>query len=159
MDGKKFSELVFYFQKLAAQHVLIKNFYRIELDEILSDLRDLETPCLILEGYKFGFVDQKADNILKNRSGAFVLLDHVKDNGDYDNIHAVWDNLEEIVDDILARMKADRREDESPVRNLLFEQTDGSLVQNEIGGYYGIRVQFDVQSLFNTDVNEARWNR
>ena len=112
-EGKKFMDLVTYFQALAGRHKRIKDFYRFELDEVLTSLRDIETPCLILEGYKFSFTDNKSDNILKTRSGAFILLDHVKDTGDFNLIHHTWDTLEKIGDDILARIKADKNNQEN----------------------------------------------
>jgi len=157
-DGKKFTDLVAYFQALAARHKHIKDFYRFELDEVLTSLRDIETPCLILEGYKFSFTDNKSDNILKTRSGAFILLDHVKDIGDYDLIHSTWDNLEDIGDDILARIKADKNNPESPVKNFPIENLEGHLLSTEMGNYYGIRFTFDIVCRFNADVDPERWN-
>ena len=157
-DGKKFTDLVAYFQALANGHKHIKDFYRFEFDEVLTSLRDIETPCLILEGYKFSFTDNKSDNILKTRSGAFILLDHVRDIGDYDLIHSTWDSLEKIGDDILARIKADKNNPESPVRNFPLENVEGHLLSTEMGNYYGIRFTFDIVFRFNADVDPERWN-
>ncbi len=157
-EGKKFTDLIAYFQALAYGHKHIKDFYRFELDEVLTSLRNIETPCLIIEGYKFSFTDNKSDNILKTRSGAFILLDHVKDIGDYDLIHSTWDSLEEIGDDILARIKADKNNPESPVRNFPLENVEGHLLSTEMGNYYGIRFTFDIVCRFNADVDPERWN-
>jgi hypothetical protein len=157
-EGRKFADLVAYFQTLAAQHKLIKNFYRFELDEVLTDLRDLETPCLIMEGYKFSFVDNKSDNILKTRGGAFILMDHVKEFGDFNAIHAAWDNLEEIGDDVLARIRSDRHDLSSPVQNFPLESVEAQLISTDLGNFYGIRFTFDIVCKFNPEVNLARWN-
>ena len=157
-NGKRFADLVSYFQTLASQHILIKNFYRFELDEVLTDLRDIQTPCLIMEGYKFSFVDNKSDNILKTRGGAFILLDHVKDIGDFNAIHTVWDNLEEIGDDVLARIRSDRHVSYSPVQNFPIETVEAQLISTDLGNFYGIRFTFDIVCKFNPEVNPFRWN-
>ena len=157
-EGRKFADLVAYFQTLATQHTLIKKFYRFELDEVLTSLRDIQTPCLIMEGYKFSFTDNKSDNILKNRGGAFILLDHVKDIGDFNAIHAAWDSLEEIGDDVLARIRSDRHDLSSPVQNFPIETVEAQLISTDLGNFYGIRFTFDIVCKFNPDVNPARWN-
>jgi hypothetical protein len=156
--GKRFYDLVMYFQQLTAQHRKLRQCYRFELDEVLTSLRDIETPCLVLEGYKFSFTDNKSDNILKTRSGAFILLDHVKDIGNYDLIHGTWDILEEIGDDILARIRADKNNPESPVKNFPIENVEGHLLSTELGNYYGIRFTFDIVCRFNSTVEPTRWN-
>lgn len=156
-ENNKFSTLVTYFQTLASQHKLIKNFYRFEADEVLTNIRDIQTPCLIMEGYKFSFTDNKSDNILKTRGGAFILLDHVNDIGDFNAIHSAWDKLEEIGDDILARIRADKRLPESPVQNFPFESVEAHLLSNEMGNYYGIRFTFDIVCKFNPDVDPDKW--
>ena len=103
----KFSDLVIYFETLASEHKEIqhlpekKHFYRFELDEVLSGINNINYPALILEGYSISFKDNKSDNVLKTREGAFMLIDYVNDIGDYNKIHEVWDKLESIGDDIL----------------------------------------------------------
>lgn len=157
MQGNKFLDLVTYFKALADQHVDIKGFYRYELEEVLTEAADLQVPCLILEGYAFGFIDNKSDNIVKVRKGAFILLDYVDDAGDYDAIHKCWDTLEEIGDDVLARIKSDKRNRVSPVRGLNFESIEGGLLATELSNYYGIRFTFDMECAFNADVNSEKW--
>jgi hypothetical protein len=111
-----------------------------------------------MEGYKFSFVDNKSDNILKTRGGAFILLDHVKDIGDFNAIHTVWDNLEEIGDDVLARIRSDRHVSYSPVQNFPIENVEAQLISTDLGNFYGIRFTFDIVCKFNPEVNPARWN-
>jgi len=163
MQGVKFSALVAYFRKLATEHVEIrhsetdKHFYRFELEEILMGLNNVKYPAMILEGYKFDYTDNKSDNPVKNRQGAFVLMDVVNDPGDYDKIHDLWDRMEEIGDDILARIKADKRNPGSPVRDFDLSSVDGSLIASEIAGHYGIRFTFTINCRYNFNVNPDRW--
>ncbi|KAF0198403.1 MAG: hypothetical protein FD166_1456 [Bacteroidetes bacterium] len=159
----KFSALVDYFRKIAVKHRDIrhtdadKHFYRFEVDEVLSGISGMNYPAMIMEGYRFSFADQKSDNPVKKREGAFILIDHVGDPGDYEKIHQVWDHMEEIGDDILARIKADKKDPASPVRDFDIESVNGQLVATELGNHYGIRYTFSVDCRFTWDVNPEKW--
>jgi hypothetical protein len=159
----KFSDMVAYFRLLASEHQQIKHsdtdkhFYRFEVDEVLSGINNIRYPAFILEGYRFSFTDKKSDNPVKKRQGAFILLDHVGDPGDHDKIHQVWDFLEEIGDDILARIAADKRQRTSPVRDFDLESVEGTLLATEMGNHYGIRFTFDVDCRFSMEVDPAKW--
>lgn len=158
-----FSELVTYFKKLATNHKEIrhseteKHFYRFEVDEVLTGINKLKYPAFILEGYRFTYKDMKADNPVKKRQGAFILLDHVGDPGNHDKIHEVWDRLEEIGDDILSRINADKRDKTSPVRDFDLESVEGSLLATELGNHYGIRFTFDIDCRYSREVDPEKW--
>lgn len=162
----KFTDLITYFENLARTHVDIrhsdseKHFFRMEIDEVLAGINrtDVKTPFLILEGYGFDYTDNKSDNLLKNRSGAFVLLDHVSDSTDFDAIHAVWDRMEQIGEEIIIRIKADKRNPLTPViREFDFSQVEGTLIANQIDGNYGIRFTYSLTSSRTTDVDPEKW--
>ena len=161
-----FSQLITYFENLAKSHVEIqhteneKHFFRFELDEVLNGINrtDVAYPMLILEGYSYDYTDNKSDNILKNRSGAFILLDHCPDISDYTKIHEIWDNLESIADDILIKIKSDKRNPLTPVvRGFEFSSVESKLIANEIGNSIGIRLTFTISAPVSTDVNINRW--
>lgn len=161
-----FSELIAYFENLAKTHVSIqhsdveKHFFRFELDEVLAGINrtDVAYPMLILEGYSFDYTDNKSDNIIKNRSSAFILLDHCPDISDYNNVHEIWDNLESIADDILVRMKADKRNPLTPVvRGFEYSGIEAKLIANEIGNSIGIRINFMISTPLITDTQTNRW--
>jgi len=162
----KFSQLVTYFENLAAKHVDIghtdteKHFFRMEIDEVLAGINrtDVKTPFLILEGYGFGYTDNKSDNLLKNRDGAFILLDHVKDITDYDALHDAWDRMEEIGEELIMKMKADKRNPLTPViRDFNFDSVQGTLIANDMSGHYGIRFTYSLVSPRSTDINPEKW--
>ena len=161
-----FSQLIAYFENLAKSHVEIqhtdseKHFFRFELDEVLNGIQrsDVAYPMLVLEGYSYDYTDNKSDNILKNRSGAFMLLDHCPDISDYGKVHEIWDNLESIADDILIKIKTDKRNPLTPVvRGFEYSSVESKLIANEIGNSIGIRITFTISSPVPTDVNELRW--
>lgn len=161
-----FSDLVTYFENLATNHLAInhsftdKHFFRFEIDEVLAGLnrQDVNFPMLIMEGYSFGYTDNRADNIVKNRQGAFILLGMVPDHTDYDTVHETWDTLEQIGDDLLARIRYDKQQRLEPaVRNFNIESVTAQLIMNEIGNHAGIRYSFTISSLVSSDIDTAKW--
>ena len=161
----KFSDVIQYFKMLASQHVSIahssaeKHFYRFEIDEVLSGLKTINYPALILEGYRFSLIDKQSDNVLKERTGAFILLDHLKDICDYDAMHELWDRLETICDDIIARIKSDKRNPTAEaVRDFDLNNIEFALIANENDKNYGIRCTFSIVSPFVIKVDPDRWN-
>lgn len=162
----KFSDLITYFENLARRHVDIlhtdseKHFFRMEMDEVLAGINrsDVNYPMLILEGYSFDFTDNRSDNLLKNRQGAFILLGHVPDISDYSAIHQVWEQMEEIGTDILIKIRADKRESSVPVvRDFNFDNVSASLLMNEIGNGVGIRFRYTITSPTDTDIDTSKW--
>lgn len=163
--NSKFSEIITYFRTLASQHVAIghslneKHFYRFELEEILSNLKNVNYPALILEGYRYSLTDKSSDNVMKERTGAFVLIDHMSDMGDFDAMHEVWDNMETICDEIIARIKSDKRNSTiKSIRDFDLGSVQVALIANGTDNNYGIRCTFTISSSFTTDVDAAKWN-
>jgi len=161
----KFSDLIQYFRTVATQHMAIghsiseKHFYRFELDEVLTGLKKVNYPALILEGYRYSLTDKQSDNVMKERSGAFMLLGHLNDMGDYDAMHELWDQLETICDDIIIRIKADKRNpDAKAIRDFDLGSVNVALIANENDKNYGVRCTFAISSPLSGDVNPEKWN-
>jgi hypothetical protein len=161
----KFADLVTYFENLAAKHVELrhtaakKHFYRFELDEVLTALcRNINYPALILEAYDFNYTESRSDNVIKQRNGAFILIDKVTDAGDYNKIHEVWDKLEEIGNDILVKMIADKDSRLEPIiRDFDISASHGQPLMVEELGQYGMRFTFSLGSPVNNEPDETRW--
>lgn len=159
----KFGDLVNYFETLASEHKEIqhlnekKHFYRFELDEVLSGINNINYPALILEGYSIAFKDSKSDNVLKTREGAFMLIDYVSDIGDYNKIHEAWDRLESIGDDILRRIRRDKKLKDNPIANFNIESVKANLIATEMGNHFGIRYTFDIDCIFDADIDDSKW--
>ena len=161
----RFSEIITYFRTLATQHVTIghslaeKHFYRFELEEILSNLKNVNYPALILEGYRYSLSDKQSDNVMKERTGAFVLVDHLRDINDFDKMHEIWDNMESICDQMIARIKSDKRNPAiKAIRDFDLGSVQVALIANETDNNYGIRCTFTISSSFTTDVDPQKWN-
>lgn len=159
--GRKFSSLIQYFEHIARNHVQIrhndsdKHFFRLELDEIINGLRNIKGINLSLEGYSLSFLDHKSDNPEKCRTLAFVLTHSVKP-GNIDQIHQAWDTLEEIGDEILCRMREDKRDTSSPVRNFDLDSVEATLMSFD-PSLYGIRYMFQINSFFATSTDSTKW--
>lgn len=162
----KFTDLISYFENLARRHKSIahtdneKHFFRMELDEVLGGINrtDVAFPLLILEGYSFDYTDNRSDNLMKHRRGAFMLIDHLSDRSDYDRMHQIWEEMEAIGDDILARIRADKRNPLTPaVRDFDFANVEAGLVMSELGNNVGIRFTYTLTAPQSTVVDETRW--
>jgi hypothetical protein len=161
----KFSDLVSYFEVIAGSHVELKHsakekhFFRFELDEVLTGMcSNIKYPALILEAYDFNYSESDSDNIRKNRSGAFILIDKVSDMKDYNKIHAVWDKMEEIGNDILIKMKTDKESKAVAVlRDFNINECNGTPLAVIQLGQYGIRFAFNLTSAVNNEINPDKW--
>ena len=160
-----FSDIIEYFRTIASEHIQIghsdneKHFYRFEIEEVLTGLKKVNYPALILEGYRYSFEDSKSDNIIKKRTGAFILIDHLKDIGDFDAMHETWDRMEEICDDILARIKSDKyKPTAKAVRDFEISSVEVALLANVEDKNYGIRCTYTVSSPRSMDVDPDKWN-
>jgi hypothetical protein len=161
----KFADLVSYFEKIASEHIEIKHssskkhFYRFELDEVITAIcSNINYPALILESYDFNYGDSHSDNIMKHRSGAFILIDKVTDQGDYNKIHEVWDKMEQIGDDILVRMRSDKASRNEPaIRDFDISASEGMPFSVKSLGQYGVRFTFVLKSPVNVNIDETRW--
>ena len=161
-----FSDLITYFEKLARLHKSIghsdseKHFFRMEIDEVLAGINrtNVTTPFLVLEGYSYDFTNNNSDNLIKNRHGAFLLLDKISDKSDYDKIQQVWNKMESIGDDILSKIKQDKKNRNIPViQDFDFAQVEATLIASDMDNHYGIRYTYTISSVHATDPHENVW--
>jgi len=87
-----------------------------------------------------------------------MLIDHVSDQTDFEAIQAAWENMEEIGDELLVKMKADKRNPLAPaIRDFDFSSVEASLLANESDGNFGIRFTYVLTSPRSNDVNPDKW--
>lgn len=162
--NSKFKDLIAYFRNLASSHTSLqhtdekKHFFRFELEEVLTGIRSaINYPALILEGYDFSYTDNNSDNLIKARNGAFILLDHATHPDDFDRIDTIYDEMEVIADDIIAKIKADKRNANIPfIAGFDFNKTEGQMLKGE-DQTFGIRITFSIESPKEFTVNPERW--
>lgn len=161
-----FNQLVGYFQKLAREHKGIrhsdseKHFFRFELEEMLTGMRsEMNYPALVLEGYDFNFVDQDSDNLHKKVNCAFMILGKVSDKGDWDAIHTLWDSLEEIGDELVVRILADKRERRAGCLAYFHASSvTGAPITDMNMIHYGFRYAFELSWPVSNDINPEVWD-
>lgn len=160
----KFSAIVAFFEKLAKEHVAIqhsdtqKHFFRLELDEVFTSLpQSAKFPLFVLESYAYSLSDNKSDNFMKVRTGAFMIIEKVTDIGNFNQIHQKWDDLEEIGDDIIARIRQEKRTANSPVRNFNVDSVEANLIMNGGNNTVAIRYTYELESRFDEVVNPDKW--
>ena len=162
----KFADLVSYFEGLATNHQALmhredeKHFFRFELEEFMTGMKSrIHYPALILEGYDFNFVDQFSDNVHKEIHTAFLLIDKVSDKGDFEAIHALWDRLEEIGDEITVRILHDKRERSHEVLSYFnIGNVSGAPLTDMNLIHYGFRYDFKLSWPVENDINPNSWN-
>ena len=163
MDSQ-FKDLIAYFKYIASSHIALqhtdenKHFFRFELEEVLTGIRSsINYPALILEGYDFGYSDNNSDNLMKCRNGAFILLDHAMHADDFDRIDEIYDEMESIADDILAKIKADKRNLSVPfIAGFDINKTEGQMLKGN-DQTFGIRITFTIDSPKEIVVNPEKW--
>jgi len=133
-----------------------KTFYKKGLDEFLNSLTlDGNYPAMLLNKYDYGYNDKGSDNVMKDRTIAFIVFDHVADIQDYDAIDIAIDNSEIIVDKIYNQIREDRR---NPECNAFLSSVDMSSfeispVANYADGNFGFFVILNISSTHNTIVS------
>jgi hypothetical protein len=79
--------------------------------------------------------------------------------GDFDAMNEIWDKMESICDDIIAKIKSDKRNPTvKAVRDFDLNTVEIALINNIIRQNYGIRCSYTIVSPFTTDVDATKWN-
>ena len=162
----KFIDLVEYFESLAIGHKSIlhspseKHFFRFELEEFMTGMKSrINYPALILEGYDFQFTDSTSDNVHKVINCAFMLVGKISDKGDYDAIHALWDQLEEIGDELIVKILDDKRNRNVEVLSYFnIGDVSGAPLTDMNLIHYGFRYDFKLSWPLTNDINPVMWN-
>lgn len=154
----KYTDYTNYFKEIAEQFLghteVEKHFFRKGLDEFLNGLStSVNYPALLLDSYDFSFDDNGADNVMKPRTAAFMVIDHVNDIEDYDLIDAAMDRTEEIVNLIYNKM---RRDIAPPQHEFLNDAQLGTFkvspLFNKADGNWGWFVTVIISSYHNTSL-------
>ena len=83
----------------------------------------------------------------------------VSDKGDYDAIHTLWDSLEEIGDEPVVRILADKRERKSECLGYFHASSiTGTPITDMNLIHYGFRYSFELSWPVNNDVDPTKWS-
>ena len=160
-----YKELEEYFENLATQHVYIKNtpeekhFYRIDVEEYLTKIDSALFPFLSLERAEFGLSSPNNDNISKNRTVAFMIVNKFT-NEDFDRMNEIYDETEEVAEDIINRIINDVQKLNFPklLRDVQISSIALQHLPNiSIENYCGVRVTMGIQSRYEKEVDNSKW--
>lgn len=154
-----FKDYIAYFKGLAdtylANTVDNKTFYRRGLDEFLNGLvTEVNYPCMLLTEYDFVFSDNGFDDVKKNRTVAFMIIDHISDIDDFDAKDTAFDNAEKIVDQIYNQIRADKT-DSGQDDFIQYAETNNvqvTPIMMPTNGDYGFYVTINLKSHHNVTI-------
>ena len=113
---------------------------------------------MVMESYDFNYQESNSDNIRKRRMGAFMLIDRVADPKDYNRIHEVWEDMEQVAEDILIRMRVDKESRAYPVLQAFsISEVEGTQLSISEIGQHGVRITFNLTSSVNSNIDETKW--
>jgi len=153
-----YTDYTAYFRQLAIDFLgdsdTEKHFYRKGLEEFLQGLQTVVNyPAMLLDRYDYKYSDNGADNVMKDRTIAFMIIDNAVDIEDYNRIDEIFDFTENIVDQIFNRVREDMhypKHDFMKYANMNNVQV--SPIENYADATYGYFVTIDISSHHNTIV-------
>jgi len=147
----KHSDYIAYFRQISQDMGL--SFYTYGLDEFLQHLDVLQYPCLLLQRYSYRFGQADADSKYKIRNAGFMVVDNLPQRDDYAAIDTIFDNTEDIADDILIRINTDANDYLNAPANAIARGFDistaqGIQIENMADSNYGVFISIDFSSEF-----------
>lgn len=153
-----------YFEKLCRQHLLIKHsdkdprFFRMRGRDVLTKLHKATNIICVLETPEFNYEDNKADNYMKDKTGAFAILKQCKMD-DFSAQDEAVDICETIAHDFITIMRRDNRDyDNQKFGYLPLNNISGFKVGPVYDNFYGIRMEFKFGDTISMCVKEDNWN-
>ena len=154
-----------YMQRLATLHVSLMHtpenphYFRGELEEFYTGFRDrVNFPALIQEGSEIHFTSDQADNSFKERESSFIIAQGYEDDNDYDAIYLAFDLCEEIGDEIIRRINADKYDPACMViKDFRIEDVTAVQIQNVRERYVGVRYSFTPKTPFHSEIDPTKW--
>ncbi len=154
----KYLDYIAYFEQIAIDLLghsdTEKHFFRKGLQEFLNGLQtSVNYPALLLDRYDYKYSDNGSDDVNKERTVAFLVIDNAVDTEDYKRIDDIYNSTEEIIDQIFNRVRDNMHYPKDDF--LKFAQINNvqvSPVQNYADSNYGYFVTMDIASHHNVTI-------
>lgn len=136
------SEYNTYFRQLALEHPRLQgHFMRGEVEEFFQNFRTrVQFPCLILEASEVSYPRTEAATMVRQRTGAFIVVQTYDVQKDYDGMHDALAECERIAEELIRRAATDASTGEEPFASLA--GVSMVYMQNQPQKYVGARVEF-----------------
>ena len=152
-----------YFQEVANEHTDLRDFYIMDINEVLTALRsEAKFPMLILHQLTGSLQAKNLDNPLDMIKGGFLVIDQLANVDDFEAEMDTIDRMKKIAFDIVARMLHDVWKCEPlalkslpgfDVNSVKYEQMD-----QVFDNGFGVLVTFDLIDTVDLQYNPLKWD-
>lgn len=152
-----------YFQKIANEHVEIKDFYIFNIQEAMNAMREgMQFPALILNTQKGSALVPHRDNTLDKVTGGFLVIDHLEQVDDFAGEMDIYQRMKDLGMQIIARMIYDKENCE-PLSAKAIPGFDPNTVTYEIiddvfNQGYGVLFSFQVITTLDLEYDISKWD-
>ncbi len=145
-----------YFESIAAEFLnhtpTEKHFFRMGLEEFLNGLQtSVNYPAMLLDKYDYKYIDNGSDDVMKERTIAFLIIDNASDTEDYTRIDNIFDFTENIIDRIFNKIRNDIHYPKNDfLKYIYLNNIEVTPVENYADGNYGYFVSMQLATHHNT---------
>lgn len=152
-----------YFQTLSQEHILIKDFFVMDINEPLAAMRDsIQYPALILNTLSGRISASNHDNILDEVKGGFLIIDRLANVDDFAAEMLLLQNMKQIGTDIISRMNYDLIKCEPRAQKAIVGFSLNSVSYNMLDGIFdncfGFLFTFRILTKTDFVYNASKWN-
>jgi hypothetical protein len=151
-----------YFQILALQHVDIKSYYVMDINEPLAALRsEMQFPALIMNTVSGNFTASNLDNVLDEIKGGFLIIGRLTNIDDFSGEMLLLEQMKRIGTDIVSRMNHDLMKCEPRSQKAILGFRLGTvsyqMVDAIFDNCFGFLFSFRMVSKIDIDYNPTKW--
>jgi hypothetical protein len=121
-----------------------KHFYRLDMQEILTNLNGIVSPALVLEDYETHNAGANEDSLVSIKKIGLQVLEKLEDSFDTDKKELIYNHTEILCNKIEARMLLDRRNRVAPIEGFQITGCKFYRIGPLFDGWYGCFIEFDV---------------
>lgn len=158
------SQFIAYLEELAILHEDIRhtpentafiNLFESDNPNAMLKSKLKRVPCIIVKDYDFSYSDNRSDQIEKKREVDMMVVGKLGKSATAETIQAVWEITEEIGEEILMRIKKDKRPE---ARSLNLNNVKGAPADLEMDSLYATIFTIPLSSFRNNDITPGKWS-
>lgn len=156
-------EYLAYFQQLANEHVDVKDFYIMDINEAMIALKsDMNFPAMVLNSLTGSFDAPNMDNTLDRIRGGFFIIDQLESIDDFAGEMQILENTKRIGTEIIARMLYDKNKCELRAVKAIPGFHPRSVKYEMLGhlfdSCFGFNFTFELISCLDLAYDESKWD-
>jgi hypothetical protein len=141
-----------------------KRFIRFSVEEVLTGLKSLKSPALVLEEPEYNVLDEVGDNVGLQLQGAVLILKKLSESANYIQIQTAKKEMFLIAYDMYTKLRNDRKmanmgDATGPAAKLKNISNIRMIALGPVfDGWHGWRLEYTSPVTTNPDLNEDNWN-